>query len=166
MEKIGGKIGKEMISSKANSLKKQLGGNQSKIEWNDFNYPPVLKIIHFSLSELNDQPAKKTAVTWLWMTHVGIFIVSIINLISNIVQGVDNSGDGIRILYSILYMIIFNPIQCFWFYRGYRGLIDEPGWLKLFRLSGFILIAFYCIQSIIHPLNFDGFIRVGKIIDE
>lgn len=54
-----------------------------QINWNDFNYPPLLKLFRFKRSEIPD--AFKTQVFLLWLNHILIIIGNILNFVTNIV---------------------------------------------------------------------------------
>lgn len=56
---------------------------QTAINWNDFNYPCLLKMFHFKRSEL---PLEfRRVVTMLWLNHILIWAVELLNFITNIV---------------------------------------------------------------------------------
>ena len=77
-------LGKAALSSQLNTAAKKYGIQpNSGINWNDFNYPPLLKLIHYKRNELSN-PHRYMA-TLLWLSHILIFAISIINLINNIV---------------------------------------------------------------------------------
>ena len=54
------------------------GTNQnSTINWNDYNYPPCLHLVHFNLSELRG--SVKTFVLCLYLSFMIIVVVLILN---------------------------------------------------------------------------------------
>jgi hypothetical protein len=68
-------------------------------------------------------------------------------------------GQGIRVFYSFLFLITFNPIHCYWFYCGYRGSIDVFILIERFQIIGFILFVFYVFFSITLVANWNGWFR-------
>lgn len=77
-------IGKTVLSNQVNGAgAKYAVTSKSGINWKDFNYPPLFHVIHFDRKELLD-PHRGVA-TKLWICHLLIFIISIINIINNIV---------------------------------------------------------------------------------
>ena len=80
--------------------------NNQGINWQDFNYPPCLHIIHFRLSELK-KPVK-TVVLLLYISFLCIPAICILNctlsltlVLSTIIQ-VATYAKGINMLYTIL----------------------------------------------------------------
>ena len=59
-----------------------MSGNKKNIDWNDFNWPPLVKVMHFKLDELEGN--ERTIARNLWLTHLAIFLISIINIINSI----------------------------------------------------------------------------------
>lgn len=57
--------------------------SKSKINWNDFNYPPLIKVIHYNPSELMSPHLGVARL--LWLSFVMVFVVSWINLLNNII---------------------------------------------------------------------------------
>ena len=53
------------------------GDNSKKIDWNDYNFPPCLHLVHFSLSEL--QGTVKRFVMNVYISFVIVVCVLLIN---------------------------------------------------------------------------------------
>jgi hypothetical protein len=71
--------------------------------------------MHFKPSEI---PAEKRFIVYsLFALHLTALFNCIFNVVDNIIEG------GLGILYSILFLFIFNPLILFVFYRGKRYLI-------------------------------------------
>jgi hypothetical protein len=88
---------------------------KQEIEWDHYNYPPVLCIMHFTASELPDD--RKFLALSLFGLHLASIGVSLLNFIDNCIEG------GLGILYSILFAFIFIPLLLYLFYRGNHHLI-------------------------------------------
>ena len=56
----------------------------SKIDWDNINYPPFLKLFHFSFIDTEGK-TERIYLRPLWITHILIFSITIINLINNII---------------------------------------------------------------------------------
>lgn len=85
------------------------------IDWKEYNYPPLLKIIHFRVDEISCCKAKTLArrVHYSFM----LLLVSVgINLISAITQTFLAEESTKIILYSIVHTLIYAPIALFVFY--------------------------------------------------
>ena len=77
-------MAKTAANNMVNNVKESITPSKGpKINWDDFNYPPIIKIIHFDLSEVEE--SKVTVVRFLWFSHILLFAYSIINIIDNIV---------------------------------------------------------------------------------
>ena len=87
--------------------------------------------MHFKLDELEEYPEIRAIAQKLFISHLLMFLVTIINFVSCLIQGFAIEGEGIRILYTIVYFILFNNMQCYFFYTGYKSVIDEPEILTL-----------------------------------
>ena len=64
--------------------------------------------MHFNLTELEEYPEIRAIAQKLFFTHLLMFLVTIINFVSCLIQGFAIEGEGIRILYTIVYFILFN----------------------------------------------------------
>ncbi|KRX07769.1 hypothetical protein PPERSA_07519 [Pseudocohnilembus persalinus] len=157
---------KGQIKDSVGNMKQNIGGN--KIDFNEFNYPPLVKVIHYRITDLDQQPELKKIAKFLFITHIGVFIWTLFNFISNCIQAgtVDQSGQGMRIFLSIIWLIIINPLHLAWAYFGYRGLVDSDSWLSQFgrfKLLGFILILVYIVASILGGPMFNGWVRLANL---
>ena len=115
--------------------------------------------MHFKLDELEEYPEIRAIAQKLLISHLLMFLVTIINFVSCLVQGFAIEGEGIRILYTIVYFILFNNMQCYFFYTGYKSVIDEPEIFTRTKILGLILSLAYLIFSIVAWLNWDGWVR-------
>lgn len=70
----------EVVSSEGSMSK---SGN---IDWNDFNYPCLLKIVHFNPDETPEIHKKR--VLFLRINYILIIFINLINLIANIAGAV------------------------------------------------------------------------------
>lgn len=55
-------------------MKGKLGGNKINVDWNDFNYPPLLRIIHYDIDELeSDLDLKVIIYKLLYLATITVF---------------------------------------------------------------------------------------------
>ncbi|CAD8089308.1 unnamed protein product [Paramecium primaurelia] len=155
-----------VANSVLNDTMRQFKSNQNdskqKIDWDDFNYPPLIKVIHYNIEEV--QPEYRLVVRSLWLSSILIFVYTLLNIINNSIQA-GNGLDGIRILYSFMFLFSFNPIQFFIFYRGYKGVVSDPYLLVLYKWVQIILILCWITFSIVAILGFNGFIILPYLFD-
>ena len=152
---------KDAISSQVGSMKSSLKSQSNQIKWDDFNYPPLLRVIHYSSAELQE-PAR-TLARRIHCSFLILVVILFINLINCIVQ-VAQGAEGIMIFYSVLNILIFVPLGMFAFYRGYRGLASDIYLLKFYKIVQGILVVLFIIFSIIAAGAFNGWIRVKDLI--
>ena len=81
-----------------------------EIRWEQYNYPPLIRIIHFDRSEVPRD--KKFMIYSLFSIHLVVLGNCFLNFIDNCIEG------GMGILYSLLFMLAFNPIVLLVFYKG------------------------------------------------
>lgn len=117
--------------------------------------------MHFRPSELPED--RRTLIFLLFLVHIIILVNCVLNIIINCIEG------GLDILYSFLFLFIFNPIVLFLFYRGnyfimkgYMGLCKEKPMLGLFLYMWPLIVLVLITISIIDFLGFNGFIRVNR----
>jgi hypothetical protein len=87
--------------------------------------------MHFRPSELPDD--KKALILMLFSTHIMAIVLTLLNFIDNCIEAT------LGILYSALFLIIFNPIILSLFYRGtffsylaYAGILKDKSKLTLY----------------------------------
>lgn len=103
-------VAKAALNNSINSVKSSITSSTStgpKINWDDFNYPPLLKVIHYDITEVKEED--RLTVRAMWLSHVLIMVETLLNLINNIAIGVA-LDTKVRILYSIMFFFSFVPI--------------------------------------------------------
>jgi hypothetical protein len=83
---------------------------KQEIEWEHYNYPPLINIMHFTLAEIPQD--RKFIIASLYALHLVSIPLCLLNFIDNCIEG------GLGILYSLLFMFIFIPLMLYLFYRG------------------------------------------------
>lgn len=104
------------IMSQMDSMKKNMIGatqptsssSGEVINWNEFNFPPGIKIMHKNFSEIKDSDKRKLC-KMIYVVFLIIFLLLIINFINQIIE-VALGASGMQIFYSILQMFIFLPL--------------------------------------------------------
>ena len=159
-------VGGNVVRNAVNDARSRLPGGtiNPNIKWENYNYPPLLKLIHYDLSELED-PVTRSLVRKLNLTFVLVFIVSIINFINSIAQTA-SGHNGLRILYSVLNFFIFVPIALYGFYKGYRGITYTRRELRFYWVVAFIEVVAFMVFSIISGGNYNGWTRVAFLFGE
>lgn len=137
------------------------GGGQSMnidqerdgINWHDYNYPPVLNLMHYDKEEL---PTAIENITKFQKLFFEIVVVACgLNLADNIILVFAEQNEKVlpmvRILYSMLNCIIFPPGALFIFHQGYKGLaISSASLLTQYKviqaIGAFVMFFFMCFH--------------------
>jgi hypothetical protein len=104
-------VAKASVNDSFTNMKSKLSTSSDKrpeVDWNDFNWPPGLRIMHFRLDELEGSEIK-IPVRNMFFSHLAVFIVTIINLINTIIQ-VAVGESGLRLFYTFVMIVFFNPL--------------------------------------------------------
>lgn len=169
----------QMMKMGTSALKNAVEESQSTIEWEDYNYPPGLKIIHFKPSELED-PAKITIAHGLHIAFLCIPVFFLVNLTINILSLFFSIQDAsfYEALYSAFHMLMGIPIAMGVFSKGYRslaGISDERTWYKFGEIFMLVFTGcafcfhFLCYHGLRAVISFKGngvFILVLGIIEQ
>jgi len=146
------------------------GGMQktkSGIDWQDYNWPPMLRIVHFSLDELPDGSRK--VVLKIYISFIIAFITCIINIISNIAQVADADASALNILYTFLNFVLIVCASAFVFYQGYKSIAQCPprddDEFNKYLLGQAALFVAYVVFSIISAGAFNGWTKSGDVSD-
>lgn len=140
-------IGRAAVTRAQNAAKNQMNGMRQGIEetmgrrtpgleWNNYNYPPLLRLFHYSTDKLQNPILRVVRI--LHINFITVLVISGINLLNNIVQVGSDAAPGEHIFYSFLNVTVFAPLALFVFYSGFYGLCKRPrtGYhLLLFRIT-------------------------------
>lgn len=142
-----------LLKMGTSALKTKMEERELEIDWNEYNYPPGLRIIHFNPSELVD----KQKITIAHLMHVSfllIIVFYILNITINVIAMFNGDKDisFFMCLYSLFHTLMGIPIALGIFSKGYRtmaGISDERTWYKWGEI--FILVfsgLAFCIQML------------------
>lgn len=148
-----------MMKMGTSAIKTQLEKKSMDIDWEDYNYPPGLKIMHFKPSELEDK-SKIMVAHCMHVAFIGIPIFYLFNLSINL-AGIFMKIEGASFyhaLYSIFHFMIGVPLAMGVFSKGYRslaGISDERTWYKFGEgfMIIFVLLAFFFEMLCYHGLQ-------------
>lgn len=169
----------QMMKMGVSSLKKDLQEKASDIDWEDFNYPPGLRIIHFSPSELKDA-SKITIAHGMHIAFLCIPVFFIFNLTINLMSLFKDipGASFYEALYSAFHMLMGTPIALGVFSKGYRtlaGVGEERTWYKfgeLFMLIftglafSFHMLCYHGLRNVINFKQHGAIIMIFGIIEQ
>jgi hypothetical protein len=129
-----------------NNIKDQLGisnddsssgaqNNKSPIDWNDYNYPKFIRLIHYSTSKLRS-PYLGVAKR-LHYCAILVTVVTILNLLNTIIQVAASCRDlfpSINVLYTFLNIFLFNFVAYTSFACGFYAICQGPHHYRNFRI--------------------------------
>ena len=154
-------------------------------QWLDYNYPPKLRLIHYSLQGLQ-QPFKRISQ----LLHANVFIVIAIQLLSlaNCFSQIANASscEKIRVIFVlyaflskcsknpshlnsrlvILDVILWPMLAFYTFYQGHYTVCKGPNHQiasKMFYIAQTIQCVLFFIFTIIHSGAFNGFTKLGTL---
>lgn len=137
--------------------------HNSHIDWNDYNFPPCIKVVHFRLSDFHNN--EKKVITKMYVSWILLFIVLSWNIISTIVLSATILAK-INILYTFLNLILGMPLGTYVFYCGYFGVAKrESGNIKRYKVIGIILLLLMILFSILPFGAINGWARIPIVND-
>lgn len=165
--RVATKLATDHVNQEIGKIKKKIGLGQPaapyqvQIDWTDFNFPPLIRVIHFRLNEL-PSPYKETVRLFFISTFIVLPALLAYNTLINIIQSFYGL-QALRILYSVLFAIISLPISILLFYKGYRGVAAEKSGLLWYKIVGCFLCVIWFLWFLLDFINFNGIIRMAKL---
>eukprot|EP00164_Ancoracysta_twista_P001149 GFYU01001507.1.p1 GENE.GFYU01001507.1~~GFYU01001507.1.p1 ORF type:complete len:212 (-),score=54.18 GFYU01001507.1:113-748(-) len=141
--------------------------NKPKINWENYNYPPYLRLVHVDFTELQGE-AQRTAV-FVHRAYILMMSTLGLNFFTSFVLACAGIADqGLAVMYSIFNIIIGGVVGMYSFYRCYVGICnntDRDLWFWLIPWA--ILTIFMWIFSGINGLNMHGWANIAdaKAVD-
>ena len=158
MASFAGKMALNSMTSAMKNTNVVPSSHNSHIDWNDYNFPPCVKVVHFRLSDFHDN--EKKVITKMYVSWILLAIVLSLNIVSTIVLSA-TVLPGIDILYTFLNFIIGLAIGTYVFYCGYFGVAkSESGNITKFKIGGVILVLLYILFSILPFGAINGWARI------
>lgn len=131
----------------------------SEINWVDFNYPPLLRLIHYNLDEL---PSTLTGMVRCFIVSFKLTTFScILNLIDNIIIVLSLKAPGRWLIQSALHLLLLPAAALGVFYSGYRGLAEPDSTLAFrFKVGQPLLAAVYLLMAVAPWGSINGFAQL------
>mmetsp|Transcript_20055 Transcript_20055/g.46951 ORF Transcript_20055/g.46951 Transcript_20055/m.46951 type:complete len:232 (+) Transcript_20055:128-823(+) len=145
-----GHAAREAIGKPLHGLSAAVSGtpSHSEINWVDFNYPPLLRLIHFNLDEL---PSTLTGLIRCFnMSFQITTLACIVNLISTAIIVMSTQAPRRWLLQSTLHLLLLPNLALAVFYSGYRGLAEPDTLLaSRFRVAQPALAFGYFVLGVV-----------------
>jgi len=123
---------KKMAGDKLDKFKED--NTDSEVDWQDYNYPSFLKLIHFSLDSVPEEKNKKWAKL-LHMSFLGWVIYYALNFLINVIGCAINykKFGFMPMIYTIFHAFLFVPGGLLTFYKGFRVIckMKDEKWYRI-----------------------------------
>jgi len=135
----------------------------SKVNWEDYNYPPLLKIIHFRLNDVEESGARK-AVFWAHVNLIAVCVALVLNVVGTaVLAGMGVRRKGVPVLYSIFNLILVSALGLYSFYHCYKGTATQNRRLcKRFYLSHSLMMVFMLLAAVLDVSSFNGWMGLWR----
>ncbi|CAD7950638.1 unnamed protein product [Amoebophrya sp. A120] len=139
-------------------------GNQQNqaeqgINWQDYNYPPWLRLIHYKQDELPVAIARTTRLMRLFF-EIQCFICALTVFNSIIITASASGYPAKFFLFALLNSMMLPPAALFVFYQGYRGLaISSSSLLTQYKIANSVAILLTLLCCFVPMGAINGFGR-------
>jgi len=136
-------------------------GGLNDINWVNFNYPPLLQLIHYNLEEL---PTTLTGIVRSFNFSFQITVVGcLINLIDTFFIAATTEAPWNWLLLSLIHLVLLPVAALFVFYSGYRGLAEPDSQLTTrFKIGQPILGFIYFLFGLVPYGCVNGLAKLGS----
>ena len=126
----------------------------SKINWENYNWPLCLKLIHFELEEINEK------IRYVFtLLYLNFFIGAILFLTKFFVQiFIRNNLYFIITAFVLYFVVVFCRFMVL--FSAYRGLFLEDDYKIVYKVFACVFIIFSICNAIIDAFIFDGIIKI------
>lgn len=149
-------------------INKELGGpnnpqaNRTAINWDNYNYPPFLKIMHFDLNELD--PSCKTVMRWVDTAYKLLIFCLLTNFVTNfilVVEGVPQKS--LHVVYSLFNLVIFTGAGLYLQHCAYKGVAaSNSPMMRRYILGMSLLVMLGLAFSLLAFVNWNGWLRLPE----
>jgi len=160
-QQVGLAIGKPI-----NGLQTSSSGSSGRndINWVDFNYPPALRLIHYSAEEL--PTSLSGLVHCMNLSFVITCTACALNLLDTLIVHFSAEAPGKWLLQSAIHLLLLPAAALGVFYAGYRGLVEPDPTLNFrFKVGQPALGLIYLLLAIIPAGCVNGFAMFSKVSD-
>jgi len=136
-----------VIGKPAETIPQLRWQKSSDINWNDFNYPPLLNLIHYDAAELPE--SMRFLVRCLNLGYVFAVLACWDNTLNSFIFVPTTNAPLVWLMQSLLHLLLLPSAALSTFYLGYRGLAEpDPQLLNRYRACQLCLMATYVVFSL------------------
>ena len=138
---------------------------QQRIDWDDYNYPPVLRMWHYEPLELEPAPRfVSRAMEAAFIVPVGTLVLNIPVTIALVAM---ERLDGLCLMYSFFNFIIGGLAGLWAFMTGYQGIGKKKhSAVRKYLIEWALLICLMFLPCFLAFINFNGWVRVNQLSHE
>mgnify|MGYP002881692300 CR=1 FL=1 len=133
------------------------------MDWEDYNYPPCLRILHYNLDDVEDGDSRG-AVQWAHLSYIGVIGALLLNLLVNLVLAFGGVAEkGVDAAFSFFNCVIVGTVGMYSFYHGYKGMATNNmrfSWRYLV-IQGAMMV-FMLLGGVLGAANFNGVSGLGR----
>eukprot|EP00930_Biecheleria_cincta_P043628 TRINITY_DN29945_c0_g1_i1.p2 TRINITY_DN29945_c0_g1~~TRINITY_DN29945_c0_g1_i1.p2 ORF type:complete len:236 (+),score=15.99 TRINITY_DN29945_c0_g1_i1:30-710(+) len=154
-------IGKSTDSARLNTLASSQSPSHSDINWVDFNYPPVLRLIHFNLEEL---PSSHVGLARCFhITFQLTVFTCALGFVNSIVLLASVQAKAVWLLQSAIHAVVLPSAALLVFYSGYRGIAEPDSQLVArFKTLQPVLAVVYFLLAVVPWGCINGLAKLGS----
>lgn len=130
------------------------------VKWDDYNFPPLLNIYHFSMSEISKD--HKPHVSKLFIVFWLTVLCLLINLGNEIAFMFMNAWTFKQQLYSILNIAVITPLAAYIFIKGMHTIVRFKSDYKWYMCLSFPMTLVYVAACILNKSSFHGLMYMFK----
>jgi len=136
----------------------------SEINWNHFNYPPLIRLIHYDTSEL------PTLLVWLVRCFNISYLLTVLscalNILTTLIIAASTDAPMKWILQSLIHALILPSASLAIFYFGYRGVAEpDKSLITRFKVGESVLCIAYFVLAIVPWGCANGVAKLGAVGD-
>lgn len=155
-----GRSVKQAIGKPLDGLAGAAQGQGANINWVNFNYPPVLRLIHYDLDEL---PSTLTGlVRCLKVSFQITTFTCFLNFLDTFIILISTEAPWRWLLQSLLHLVLLPASALAVFYAGYRGLAEpDPTLTWRYKVGQPALAFLYFLQFIVPWGSINGLVELS-----
>jgi hypothetical protein len=153
---------KGSVNASIDQYRERRAEAQGKVDWEEYNYPPWINVLHYNVDDVEDAPAR-LAVKIAHVNYVCVASTFLVNLLGVIILAGGGAVDGVNVVYSLFNAVIYAIVGMYAFYNGYKGLATRNGrltdhyvWLQA------CFLVFMFAASVASGANYNGWANVAR----
>eukprot|EP00930_Biecheleria_cincta_P042668 TRINITY_DN29359_c0_g1_i1.p1 TRINITY_DN29359_c0_g1~~TRINITY_DN29359_c0_g1_i1.p1 ORF type:complete len:223 (+),score=39.64 TRINITY_DN29359_c0_g1_i1:68-736(+) len=157
-------LGKPAVSAAiaCNKLPSLHWQKNREINWNDFNYPPVVRLIHYNAKELPG--SLQGTVHCLHLGFIVVFVACWVNFLDTLILVPGGGQPASWLIQSMLHLVLLPSFALGTFYIGYRGLAEpNTALVARYKWVQLALMLVFVIFSIVPTGCVNGIWRVQTV---